>query len=310
MIKIKLECWWTDTGNLQRRFINQFVPKNDLKHFSFVTENPDYTIIFGRTDWEKITTPKDRTFYFSQEPLWSPNEPKTDISDYCSKIFVADKLMYPDKNEYIEGLFPMFYGGRGDEHNDIEYCWDLRLNDYECEKTKNVSVIVRKDYYTHYNHLEKPDIFKINYVQRTDLGIELSKNTDIDVYGTYWENNGKNLFGEIWNKRVSLNDYRFSISCENTIQKNYISEKFWDIILTNGVPIYLGCNNIHDYIPKDSFIYLNGMTMDEMVNEINDISKHGKVLYDTYKNQIKYLRNEFFTNPNFNLWVKIKNIIG
>ena len=152
MIKIKLECWWTNTGNLQRRFINQFVPKNDLEHYSFVTENPDYTIIFGRTDWEQITTPKDRTFYFSQEPLWSPNEPKIDISNYCSKIFVADKLMYTDKDEYIEGLFPMFYGGRGDEHNDVDYCWDLRLKEYEGEKTKNVSVIVRKDYYTHYNN--------------------------------------------------------------------------------------------------------------------------------------------------------------
>jgi hypothetical protein len=309
MIKIKLECWWTNTGNLQRRFINQFVPKNDLENFSFVTENPDYTIIFGRTDWEQITTPKNRTFYFSQEPLWSPNEPKIDISNYCSKIFVADKLMYPDKDEYIEGLFPMFYGGRGDEHTDVEYCWDLRLKEYEGEKTKNVSVIVRKDYYTHYNNLEKPDIFKINYIQRTDLGIELSKNDNIDVYGTYWENNGKNLFGEVWNKRVSLNDYRFSIACENTIQKNYISEKFWDVILTNGVPIYLGCNNIHDYIPKDSFIYLNDMTMSDMVETIDDISKHGKDLYDTYKNQIKHLKNEFFTNPNFNLWVKIKNII-
>jgi len=51
------------------------------------------------------------------------------------------------------------------------------------------------------------------------------------------------------------------------------------------------------------------MTMDEMVKEIDDISKHGKDLFDTYKNQIKYLKNEFFTNPNFNLWVKIKNII-
>jgi hypothetical protein len=309
MIKIKLECWWTNTGNLQRRFINQFVPKNDLEHYSFVTENPDYTIIFGRTDWEQITTPKDRTFYFSQEPLWSPNEPKIDISNYCSKIFVADKLMYTDKDEYIEGLFPMFYGGRGDEHNDVDYCWDLRLKEYEGEKTKNVSVIVRKDYYTHYNNLEKPDIFMINYIQRTDLGIELSKNDNIDVYGTYWENNGKNLFGEVWNKRVSLNDYRFSIACENTIQKNYISEKFWDVVLTNGVPIYLGCNNIHNYIPKDSFIYLNDITMSDMVETIDDISKHGEDLYDTYKNQIKYLKNEFFTNPNFNLWVKIKNII-
>jgi hypothetical protein len=51
------------------------------------------------------------------------------------------------------------------------------------------------------------------------------------------------------------------------------------------------------------------MTMSDMVETIDDISKHGKDLYDTYKNQIKHLKNEFFTNPNFNLWVKIKNII-
>jgi hypothetical protein len=309
MIKIKLECWWTDSGNIQRRFINQFVPKNDLGRFSFVSEDPDYTIVFGRTEWEKITTPKDRTFYFSQEPLWSPNEKKTDISDFCSKIFVADKSMYPNKDEYVGGLFPMFYGGRGDEHNDIEYCWDLRLKEYECEKTKNVSIIVRKDYNSHCNHLENSDIFKIIYKQRTDLGIELSKNVDIDVYGTFWEKNNINLLGEVWNKRVSLNNYRFSLACENTIQKNYISEKFWDVILTNGVPIYLGCNNINKYLPEDSFVYLNNLDTNQMVEKVNDISKHGEELYQTYKEKIKYLKNEFFTNPNFNLWVKIKSII-
>ena len=309
MIKIKLECWWTNSDNLQRRFVNQFVPNCDLEKFSFVTENPDYTIIFGGTNWEKISTPKNKTFYFSQEPLWSPNETKTDISDFCSNIFVADKLIYPNKNEYVEGLFPMFYGGRGDEHTDVEYCWDLRLKNYECDKKKNVSVIVRKDYYSHYNHLENPDIFNINYKQRTDLGVELSKNINIDIYGTYWENNGKNLLGETWNKRVSLNDYRFSLACENTIQKNYISEKFWDVILTDGVPIYLGCKNIHDYIPTDSFIYLNNMNMSEMVELIDDISKHGKELYEKYKHHIKFLKNEFFENPNFNLWIKIKNIV-
>jgi len=57
------------------------------------------------------------------------------------------------------------------------------------------------------------------------------------------------------------------------------------------------------------FIYLNDMPISDMVETIDDISKHGKDLYDTYKNQIKHLKNEFFTNPNFNLWVKIKNII-
>jgi hypothetical protein len=218
--------------------------------------------------------------------------------------------MYPDKDEYIEGLFPMFYGGRGDEHNDVEYCWDLRLKEYEGEKTKNVSVIVRKDYYTHYNNLEKPDIFKINYIQRTDLGIELSKNDNIDVYGTYWENNGKNLFGEVWNKRVSLNDYRFSISCENTIQKNYISEKFWDAVLTNTTPIYLGCSNINELIPDNCYISLNNMTMDEMVNKVKSIVDNESNLYEQYSDNIKKLKEDFFINPKYNIWERIKLLVN
>ena len=59
----------------------------------------------------------------------------------------------------------------------------------------------------------------------------------------------------------------------------------------------------------EEFIYLNNMTMSEMVELINGVSKHGEELYQKYKNQIKHLKNEFFINPNFNLWVKIKNII-
>jgi hypothetical protein len=309
MIKIKLECWWTDTLSLNSRMIRQFVPSADLTDYSFVTENPDYTIVFGRTDWDKIETPKEKTFYVSQEPLWSPNQPKDGIHDYCSKILISDKLEYPDREEYIETLLPMFYAGRGENDHRKEWDWSSKLKDKGYSKNKSVSIIVRKDTYSHYNHLQNPNTNKINYEERTNLGIELSKDNRIDVYGTYWVSNGENIKGEVWNKHVGLDDYKFSVACENTIQKNYISEKFWDIILTNGVPIYLGCNNIHNYIPKDSFIYLNGMTIDEMVKEINDISKYGKDLYGTYKTQIKYLKNEFFTNPNFNLWVKIKNII-
>ena len=59
MIKIKLECWWTDTYSLNTRMIKQFVPNDDLINYSFVNENPDFTIVFGKTDWTKIETSKD-----------------------------------------------------------------------------------------------------------------------------------------------------------------------------------------------------------------------------------------------------------
>ena len=88
MIKIKLECWWTDSHSINTRMIRQFVSDDDLTNYSFVTENPDFTIVFGKTNWDKIETPKENTFYISQEPLWSPNQPKDGIHDYCSKILI------------------------------------------------------------------------------------------------------------------------------------------------------------------------------------------------------------------------------
>ena len=118
MIKIKLECWWTDSHSINTRMIKQFVSNEDLTQYSLVTENPDFTIVFGRTDWDNIETPKEKTFYISQEPLWSPNQPKDGIHDYCSKILISDKLEYPDREEYIEThLF--------DHENVLDWCINL-----------------------------------------------------------------------------------------------------------------------------------------------------------------------------------------
>jgi hypothetical protein len=306
MIKLKLECWWTDSNTLINRFIKQFVFEQDK--YEFVTSNPDFTIIFGRTDWEKIETPKEKTFYFSQEPLWSPNEPKDNIHNFCSKIFIADKREYPDREEYIETLLPMFYGGRGDVDTREEWDWSKKILDRKFVKSKPLSIVVRKDYSTHYNHLSNPLTSKINYIERTDLGIKLSENKNIDVFGTYWENNGGNIKGDIWNKHLGVDDYCFSVACENSIQKNYISEKFWDVLLTDGIPIYLGCSNIEEYISEDCYISLNNLTIQEMEITIKNIIKNYNSVYNLKKPNILKLKKDFFKNPNFNLWEKIKTL--
>jgi len=310
MIKIKLECWWTDAMSLNTRMIKQFVPKEDLINYSFVDKNPDYTIVFGKTDWSKIETQKEKTFYNSQEPLWSPNQPKDNKHDNCSKILISDKREYPDREEYIETLLPMFYAGRGEHDNREEFDWSLKLKDKNYSKDKVISIIVRKDHYSHYNHLQNLNTHKINYEERTNLGVNLSTDERIDVFGTYWENNGKNIKGEVWNKHIGLDQYKFSIACENTIQKNYISEKFWDVVLTDTVPIYLGCSNINELLPKECFISLNNMTMDEMVDKVKDIINNETELYNFYLNNVKKLKQEYFINSNYSVWEKIKNLIN
>ena len=309
MVKIKLECWWTNSSSLNSRLIKQFVSEEDLLTYSFVDKNPDFTIVFGRTDWDKIETPKERTFYFSQEPHWSPNQPKDGLHDYCSKILISDKSDYPDRGEYIETLVPMFYAGRGESDNREMWDWSLNLKDKEYPKTKILSMVVRKGYESHFNHLVNPNTGEINYTKRSDLGELLSTNPNIDIFGTHWVSNGENIKGEVWNKHVALDDYKFSIACENTIQKNYISEKFWDVILTDSVPIYLGCSNISEYIPSDCYINLNGLSFDEISEKMNDIINNSDDYYRRYIENIKVLKQDFFKNPNFNIWEKIKQLI-
>jgi hypothetical protein len=309
MIKIKLECWWTNTESINSRLIKQFVPDEDLLEYSFVNESPDYTIVFGRTEWDKIETPKERTFYISQEPLWSPNQPKDDIHNYCSKIIISDKRDYPNREEYIESLIPMFYGGRGENDSREMWDWSLKLKDKEFEKSDSISMIVRKAHESHYNHLVNQETSNINYERRTELGEVLSSNKNIDIFGTHWQNNGENIKGEIWNKHVGLDRYKFSICCENTIQKNYVSEKFWDTVLTDTVPIYLGCSNIDEHIPSNSYISLNNLNFDEMVEKINDVIGNSDEYYNRHIFNVKTLKQDFFKNPKFSVWEQIKNLI-
>jgi hypothetical protein len=310
MIKIKLECWWTDSHSINTRIIKQFVPSADLIDYSFVTENPDYTIVFGRTDWEKIETHKNKTFYVSQEPLWSPNQPKDNIHNYCSKILISDKRDYPDREEYIETLLPMFYGGSGESDSREQWDWSTNIKKKDYVKNKTISMIVRKDGSEHYHHLSNPETSKINYSIRSELGVKLSQNENIDIYGHYWENNGKNIKGDVWNKHVGLDEYKFSVCCENSIQKNYISEKFWDAVLTDTIPIYLGSSNISDLLPEGCYVSLNNMNMEEMINKVNIIIDNESELYEQYINNVKKLKQDFFINPNYNIWERIKLLIN
>jgi hypothetical protein len=312
MLRIKLECWWSDTNSLNKRIIRQFVPDEDLDKYLFVESNPDFTIVFGRTDWDRIETPKEKTFYISQEPLWSPNQPKENIHNYCSKIFISDKQDYPDMEEYVEVLLPMFYAGR--DENNIEEEWDFskKIFNKSFEKTNCVSMITTSNYNSHFLNLSNPKTSRIIYQDRTDLSHKLINNfDDIHVWGTFQERNGKNSHGEVWTKLVALKNFKFSISCENTIQKNYISEKFWDCILTETVPIYFGCNNINDFISNDSFINLTDKIDDSKYIEeyIRYVLNNCDSLYEQYLPKIKKLKKQFETDSKFNLWAFIKNEI-
>jgi hypothetical protein len=74
-----------------------------------------------------------------------------------------------------------------------------------------------------------------------------------EVMGTF-----KNYHGElpVRNKNQGVLPYEYHFACENSKHKNYFTEKVIDPILADSLPFYWGCPNLHEFIPKESFIQL------------------------------------------------------
>ena len=68
--------------------------------------------------------------------------------------------------------------------------------------------------------------------------------------------NYSSLYKGILNTKFDvLGNYKFCFCFENIYGINgYISEKIFDCFFSNTIPIYVGADNVLDYIPKNAFI--------------------------------------------------------
>jgi hypothetical protein len=50
--------------------------------------------------------------------------------------------------------------------------------------------------------------------------------------------------------------------------------------------------------------------MDEMVNKVKSIVDNELNLYEQYSDNIKKLKEDFFINPKYNIWERIKLLVN
>lgn len=80
--------------------------------------------------------------------------------------------------------------------------------------------------------------------------------------------------GEIDNKIQVLNEFDFNFAIENFLNiPGYITEKIFDSFYSGSIPIYLGANNISEYIPSSCFIDLRDFqSIKDLYEFTNDLS--------------------------------------
>ncbi|EFB20499.1 hypothetical protein PANDA_017864, partial [Ailuropoda melanoleuca] len=122
---------------------------------------------------------------------------------------------------------------------------------------------------------------------------ELSKSIEIHTYGQ--------AFGEYVNDKnliPTISTCKFYLSFENSIHKDYITEKLYNAFLAGSVPVVLGPSreNYENYIPADSFIHVEDYNSpSELAKYLKEVDKNNK-LYLSYFNW----RKDFTVNlPRF-----------
>lgn len=97
--------------------------------------------------------------------------------------------------------------------------------------------------------------------------------------------------GYVKNKKETAKKAKFVFAYENSLSKNYISEKIWDVMNAGSVPIYLGADDIEEYVPKTCFINKKDFnTYEELYDTIKNMSD------ETYRGYISCIKN-FVTQP-------------
>lgn len=98
---------------------------------------------------------------------------------------------------------------------------------------------------------------------RQDIAIVGHEMGMCDIVGKGWEGLAIEESGYVgsdenpwWSRKIEIiSNYRFNIAIENTIWPYYVTEKIWQSISTNTVPVYWGkSSSIYETFPPQSFV--------------------------------------------------------
>lgn len=301
-VKVRIFCWWTTSEAITERVKNQFmVNSTDYTNIEFVYDDSyDWAVVFGKLENNNIITPPKRTIFFSMEPSWSNNTDRC-ATEYSTHVFAPTNQIFTSNTQYVQEYISfMLYGGRGDSEWGIQ-----QMSNWDLTKTLPCSMVVTNTGdYQWWVPAHSPTL----YADRVAVAeVFLSNNLGVHVFGNGWKISG-DCKGEVWNKKIALTPYKFSVALENSHEKNYISEKFIDCLLTNTVPIYFGCTNIYNYYDDRGYIQLPDIkNLDEILYIMRNIMRDHDILY---KKMNPYcIQNKHLFFEKYNLLKKINEIV-
>ena len=284
MIKIKFFSDYAEPAELLKRFKANYEVYDQQIAYT-LNDDYNYAVVFNSTrerikPWAKIIT-------VIQEPSWSPAHHTLTFLTDSDYLIIHDPALF-------EARYQITLGGKVIESPSFMFYHD-KVNSETFRaveiipKQKKLSFIVSGKNYKF-----------LNYSKRIDLLVKILKSDlDIDIYGKQFTAADPRFKGELDYKYRGLIPYEYSIAIENSDEKNYITEKFFDCVICNTTPIYHGAPNIRE-VYDERFFRLLDLDSPHIIEDIKEII--AQPAPGAGVNKDIYFKD-------FNLYTKLKEII-
>ena len=252
---------------------SSFVWEDIRFHVDTEVEDCDAWVVFESLLSKQTTNcPPNRTIFITGEPSSVGSYSSAFIGQFSHVVSGRDDIEHPRLIKRQQG-HPWF----------VEKSYDELIDMSPMPKQSDVCLITSDKVFTQ-GHQERLQ-FALDLKTRLGSGL--------DLWGR-----GLRSFESSWDV---LSRYRYAVVIENLVSRDWLTEKLPDAQLAWCVPLYLGCPNISDYIPSESWIKISSLDANAVANKLKallsdsgDYERRIPALTDARRNYLNQM--QFFAN--------------
>lgn len=292
IIKVKMICNWTNSKNLCDQW--NIMSKGNYKwnKIKIVSDNDniDYYVIINMPINDKEEYIPNKTIIFQMEPKCN-----NENQNWGTKTW--GKWAEPDSNDFLEVRNHSKFYNNCTWNINIDY--NYLNNNFIKKKYNYISTICSSKYFDP-GHIKRIDFLKF---------IENKNNSlfKMDIYGYDNDHQFINYKGSLSDesKLMGIIPYKYYFMAENNSEFNYITEKFWEPLISECLCFYWGAPNISDYIDANAFVLLDLDDFEKSYHIINNAINN-----NLWEERINIIRKEKYKILNYyNFFPTIERII-
>lgn len=275
-IRVQIFSDFAPSYGLRNAFKSWAYGKTEYKNLKVVDDdNYTHAVIYNHGT-PTLKVPKNRVIGFMHEPFEILNSSSylPYIQNNIGTYICHDKSRFPNWDCFKEGI--CYLAPQVPIYSEVDEFSNP-------PKTHQMSIIASEKM-SFQGHALRHEI--IRRILRTNL--------DIHIYGKggLFYGGDSRIKGPIDHKPNAFTPYNYSIAIENASYRYWVTEKFYDPILCNSIPIYWGASQVSEVFTNESHIDVTGRSIDDIMDVIIHTYKNGSNKnYTTAKNLLRGDKN-------------------